>query len=285
MAALAGPAIILNTASKASTTGGTFADTLTANSGDSLSIPLTNDSENYIFKMWGMDSLHVAELALTDTRSDSIHDPQFGVRFNISALAPGAAGTNGSRTLLSGPTNIQVFPGDTLTQTVTTTAADGMLVSWLTKYNSLPGVSGNFATWDQIKPLRDTTIGVRCAPVASGTVGAYGTTRAINADDPRWTGGKYYAILGWTQQLVCTTVAFSGQAWGNNKIGGPGGVLTLDTTNYFVDLNHETGIPCIPIFNGYDAGNVFLSVADDAASTTPKIDIWAYELSRSPFGG
>jgi hypothetical protein len=285
MPAAAGPAIILNTASKASTTGGTFADTLTANSGDSLGIPLTNDSENYIFKAWGMNSAHVSEIAVTDTRSDSIHDPQFGVRWNISALQPGTAGTNGSRTLLSGPTNIQVFPGDTLAMTVTSTASDGVLASWLTKYNSLPGVSGNFARWEQIQGLRDTTIGVRCAPVASGTVGLYGTTRAINADDARWTGGKFYAILGWTQQLVCTTVAFSGQAWGNNKIGGPGGVLTLDTTNYFVDLYHETNIPCIPVFNGFDAANVFLSVADDAASTSPKIDVWAYELSGNPLGG
>jgi hypothetical protein len=279
------PAIILNTASKASATGGTFADTLTANSGDSLSIPLTGNNDNHIFKMWGMDSAHVAEVAVTDSRTDSIHDPQFGFRFNIPALQPGAAGTNGAHLALSGPTNIQVFPGDALTMTYTSTAADAVLVSWLTKYSDLPGVTGQFARWEQVQALRDTTIGVRCAPVASGTVGAYGTDRAINADDSRWTGGKYYAILGWTQQLVCTTVAFKGQAWGNNRIGGPGGVLNLDTTNYFVDLYLETGIPCIPVFNGYDAGNVFLTVADDAASTSPKIDVWAYELSGNPIGG
>ena len=279
------PAIILNTYSKASTTGGTFADTLTANSGDSLSIPLTGNNENRIFKMWGSDSAHVAELALTDSRTDSIHDPQFGVRSNLAALVPGGAGAVGSHTLLSGPADIQVYPGDTLTMTVTTTAADAILVSTLTKYADLPGVSGQFARWEQVQALRDTTIGVRCAPVASGTAGAYGTARAINADDSRWTGGKYYAILGWTQQLVCTTIAFAGQAWGNNKIGGPGGALTLDTTNYFVDLYHETGIPCIPVFNGYDAGNVFLYAADDTASASPKVDVWAYELSSNPVGG
>jgi len=279
------PAIILNTYSKASTTGGTFADTLTANSGDSLSIPLTGNNDNRIFKMWGSDSAHVAELALTDSRTDSIHDPQFGVRSNPAALVPGGAGAVGSHTLLSGPADIQVYPGDTLTMTVTTTASDAILVSTLTKYADLPGVSGQFARWEQVQALRDTTIGVRCAPVASGTAGAYGTARAINADDSRWTGGKYYAILGWTQQLVCTTIAFAGQAWGNNKIGGPGGALTLDTTNYFVDLYHETGIPCIPVFNGYDAGNVFLYAADDTASASPKVDVWAYELSSNPVGG
>jgi hypothetical protein len=279
------PAIILNTYSKASTTGGTFADTLTANSGDSLSIPLTGNNDNRIFKMWGSDSAHVAELALTDSRTDSIHDPQFGVRSNMAALVPGGAGAVGSHTLLSGPADIQVYPGDTLTMTVTTTASDAILVSTLTKYADLPGVSGQFARWEQVQALRDTTIGVRCAPVASGTAGAYGTARAINADDSRWTGGKYYAILGWTQQLVCTTIAFAGQAWGNNKIGGPGGALTLDSSNYFVDLYHETGIPCIPVFNGYDAGNVFLYAADDTASASPKVDVWAYELSSNPVGG
>jgi hypothetical protein len=54
---------------------------------------------------------------------------------------------------------------------------------------------------------------------------------------------------------------------------------------YFVDLYEQTGIPCIPVFNGYDASNVFLYAADGEASTTPKVDVLAYELSRNPFGG
>ena len=278
-------ALILNTASKAGTTGGTFADTLSANSGDSLSIPLTADNENYIHSMWGIDSDSIAELALTDSRTDSIHDPQYGVRSNIPALIPGGAAAVGSHYLMRPPANIQVFPGDSLTMTVTTTADDDVLVSWLTRYNNLPGVAGQFARAEQVIPMRDTVIGVRCAPVASATAGAYGAARAINADDARWTGGKYYAIIGYTVQTVCTTVAFSGQAWGNNKIGGPAGALTLDTTNYFLDLYAETGVPCIPVFNGYDAGNVFLYAADGEASTSPKVDVFAYELSGNPVGG
>ena len=141
------PAIILNTYSKAGTTGGTFADTLTANSGDSLAIPLTGDNNNLIFKAWGIDSDSIAEIAVTDSRTDSIHDPQFGVRWNVAALIPGGAASVGSHTFLKGPSNIQVFPGDTLTFTCTSTAADDIIVSTLTKYNDLPGVSGQFARW------------------------------------------------------------------------------------------------------------------------------------------
>lgn len=278
------PAIILNTASKANTTGGTFADTLTANSGDSLSIANFTNGSAQIFSMWGIDSDSVAEMALTDTRTDSIHDPQYGIRFNIPSLIPGGAAAVGSHYMVSEGYTIPVFSGDALTMTVTSTAADDVVVSWLTQYTDLPGVQGQFARWEQIQQLRDTTIGVRCAPVASGTPGLYGSARAINADDARWTGGKYYAILGWTVQTVCTTVAFSGQAWGNNKVGGPSGALTTDTTMYFVDLYKQTGIPCIPVFNGYDAGNVFLYAADGEASTSPKVDVLAYELSSNPLG-
>lgn len=279
------PAIILNTASKANTTGGTFADTLTANSGDSLSIANYVNGGARIFRAWGIDSDSVAELALTDTRTDSIHDPQYGIRFNIPSLIPGGAASVGSHNLIAEGFTVPVYSGDALTMTVTTTAADDVLVSWLTQYDDLPGVQGQFARWEQVQQLVDTTIGVRCAPVASGTPGLYGSSRAINADDSRWTGGKYYAILGWTVQTVCTTIAFSGQAWGNNKIGGPAGALTTDTTMYFVDLYNATGIPCIPVFNGYDASNVFLYAADGEASTSPKVDVLAYELSRNPFGG
>jgi len=39
------------------------------------------------------------------------------------------------------------------------------------------------------------------------------------------------------------------------------------------------------VFNGYDAGNVFLYAADDTASASPKVDVWAYELSSNPVGG
>lgn len=279
------PAIILNTASKAGTTGGTFGDTLTANSGDSLAIANFVNGGARIFRMWGIDSDSVMELALTDTRTDSIHDPQFGIRFNTPSLIPGGAAAVGSHNMIAEGFNVPVYSGDALTMTVTTTASDDVLVSWLTKYDDLPGVQGQFARWEQVQQLVDTTIGVRCAPVASGTPGLYGTARAINADDARWTGGKYYAILGWTVQTVCTTIAFSGQAWGNNKIGGPAGALTTDTTMYFVDLYEQTGIPCIPVFNGYDASNVFLYAADGEASTSPKVDVLAYELSRNPFGG
>ena len=108
-------ALVLNTASKANTSGGTFADTLAANSGDSLAIANFVNGGARIVKMWGIDSDAVAELALTDSRADSIHDPQYGVRMNIPALVPGGAAVVGSHDLIDAPSNIPVYSGDTLT--------------------------------------------------------------------------------------------------------------------------------------------------------------------------
>src|SRR6266581_4622552 len=99
-------ALVLNSASKAGTTGGTFADTLTANSGDSLAVSNFVNGGARIVKMWGIDSDAVMELALTDTRFDSIHDPQYGIRANIAALIPGGAAVVGSHDILDPPANV-----------------------------------------------------------------------------------------------------------------------------------------------------------------------------------
>jgi len=112
-------AVVLNSASKASTTGGTFADTLTANSGDTLTIPNLQSGQGKIVSMWGIDSASVAEIALTDGRVESVHDPQYGVRFNLPATAGGGAGKNYALPMVTPPNEIDVFTGDTLAFTVT----------------------------------------------------------------------------------------------------------------------------------------------------------------------
>lgn len=276
-------AVVLNTASKASTTGGTFADTLTANSGDSLAIPNLQTGEGKVMRMWGIDSASVCELALTAGRVESVHDPQFGVRFNIPPNVGGAAGSPGAVPLIEPPNYLDVFTGDTLTMTVTSTAADAVVVSWLTEYDNLPGVQASFADWNAVQANRFTEIGVRNIPVASATKGAYGTARAVNADETRWTGGRWYAILGFTVQIPCTTVSFKGPMWGNFRFGAPAGMPFLATDNFFVELDRRyPGERLIPVFNGYDAGSVLVEIADDAASTSPKVDIIAVECKNNP---
>src|SRR5438105_2864443 len=275
-------AVVLSSASKANTTGGTFGDTLAVNSGDSLAIPNLQNGKGRIIRMWGIDSDAVAEVALTATRVDSVHDPQYGVRFNIPALALGGAGLSAAFPLIEPPNYLDVYTGDTLTFTVTTTAADDVLVSWLTEYEDLPGAQAKFTDWNTLRSQRFTEIGVRVIPVASATPGAYGTARATNADDARWTGGKWYGILGFTVQTVVTTVSIKGPMWANLRMGAPGGAAFLATDNVFVSLSETLKRPLIPVFNGYDAGSVLMEVADGEASTSPKVDLIAIECNSDP---
>ena len=277
-------AVVLNSAGKASLTGGSFADTLSALSGDSLAIPNFVNGGARIFKMWGIDSDSVMELALTASRFESVHDPQYGVRFNLPSLIPGGAALVGANTLLLPPAKIPVYSGDSLVMTVTGTASDDALVSWLTEYDDLPGTAGQFTDWSTVNALWETVIGLRCAPVA-GTAAVYGTERALNADDTRLTGGKYYAILGWTVQTVCTTIYIRSTTFGNNKLGLPSGALDLRSDMGFVELSQLLGRPLIPVIAGYDAGNVFLAAADGEASTSPKVDLLMVQLRSNPLGG
>ena len=281
-----GVALVCNTVSKSSTTGGTFADTLTANSGDSTTVanydaPATQAGAK-IVEMWGMDSASVAELALTYTRQQSVNDQSRGVRFNIPATAGGSAGSVGSHNMLPGLATIPLYKSDVGTFTVSSTAADAVLVSWNTLYDNLPGVQAVLASWDQVQALRWKTIGLACNAVASGTKGAYGASRALNADDTRLLANTWYAILGVTVQTVVTSITFTGPDWGGQRIGLPAGVLTTDSSTYFLDQTLKWNIPLIPCFNSNNVGNINVQVADDGTSTSPKIDFLMYGLTGKP---
>jgi len=277
-----GKAFVLNTASKANTTGGTFADSLTANSGDSLSVANFDNGSAKIVEMWAIDSDSVAELQVIYTRPESTHDQQHGVRFNIPALVPGGAAVVAAHNLLSGYGTIDLYKSDTATMQVTSTAADDVICSWVTKYDDLPGVQGVFANPGQIVGLQKSIVGIACNAVASGTPGAYGTQRAFNADDDRLHANTWYAILGWTLQTVCTSITLLGPDWGGQRIGGPGGVLGLDNSTWFWDKSLKWNDALIPCFNSNNKGNVLVQVADGEASTSPKIDFLLYELTGRP---
>ena len=277
-------ALVLTTASKANTTGGSFADSLTANTNDSLSFPQFNGKAR-ITHMWGMDDTSVMEGELLLTRYESVHDTQNGLRFECASTRPGAAAAVGAHTFLKPPFTVDVFSGDTATLKVTTTAADNVLVSYLTEFDDLPGVRATFTDWATVQALKTTTIGLNQIPVASGTKGAYGSSRALNADDTRLSADKYYAILGCTTQLPVCTISLISTTWGGQRIGIPQGALDLDTDYWFVYQSIARNKPLIPVINANDAGNVLVQVADSSASTSPKVDWNMYELSRNPIGG
>lgn len=277
------PAAILTSASKANTTGGTFGDSLAANAGDSLQVQAFNNGRAKIVGGWGIDSDSVAQGSLVYSRPDSTHDIEFGYLFNIPAVALGGAGTNAAFNIFEEGPPIEVFSNDTATIKVTTTAADDVLVSFLTLYDDLPGVgAAQFTTWDRVQALRKSNVAMSNLPVASATPGAYGAQRALNADDNRYHANTYYALLGCLVQTQVTTISLVGSPWGSQRIGLPAGALFLNSSMYFVNLSQTLGVPLIPYFQQADAGNILVQVADGEASTSPHVTWNMVELTGAP---
>jgi hypothetical protein len=278
-------ALVLNTASKANTTGGTFADTLAANTGDSLAVANFDTGQAWIREAWAIDSDSVAEIQVIYTRPESTHDQSHGFRAQIPGVALGGAATNAAFNVLPGYAGIELFKSDSPTIQVTTTAADDFVYSWLTEYDDLPGVSAVFSTWDQVQSSRVSDVGIFVGPTASATPGLYGTSRAFNADDDRLHANTWYAILGCSVQTQVTTISLQGPDWGGQRIGLPAGSLDLRSNTWFLDQSIKWGRPMIPCFNSNNKGNVLVSVADGEASTQPKIDFFLVELGPNRPGG
>ncbi len=275
-------ALVCTSASKANLAGGTFADSLTANSGDSLSVANYGNGGARVLEMWGIDTDSVCEVQMIYTRPESTHDQSHGLRTNIPALTPGGAATVAAHNLLPGYVYVDVFKSDSATILVSGTAGDDVLVSYNILYDDLPGAQAQLTDWATVSGLRKSVVGIACNAVASGTAGAYGATRAINADDDRLHANTNYAILGFSVQTQVTTIAMIGPAWGGQVIGCPSGALDLRSDTWFLDQSIKYGIPLIPWFNSNDKGNVLLKVADGEASTSPKIDVLMVELTGAP---
>jgi hypothetical protein len=77
--------------------------------------------------------------------------------------------------------------------------------------------------------------------------------------------------------MYCDTalsiISLLGIDTGNVRMGMSGRTSTFDTSDYFVRLSHESGQPCIPIFNSANKSSTYVSVLDVGASTTSNVTL------------
>ncbi len=280
-------AVILNTASAAGITGGTFNTPLVANSGDALIVPTFSDGGARVLEAWAGDSDSVMEIQVIYSRQSSTHDQAIGFRQNVPAAAFGGAATNGAFPVLDGFADIEVFSADTPQINVSATTSDDCAYSWVTEYDNLAGGTTNFIGMDYWKQHRKSTLGLRCAPVANtSTPGLYGTARGLTADDAnRLHAGAWYAIAGFTVQTQVFTIALSGADWGGYRLGAPAGSVYLRSNTWFIDQSAKWGKNMIPCFQGLNGPGINVFCVDLETSTSPKVDFLLYELDGPPPSG
>ena len=162
------------------------------------------------------------------------------------------------------------------------TAAE-VAAAYTVAYSDLSGAAANLASWgdisgniEQVKPI---TVGV----TANATPGQWNDT-VITTTEDLMRANRWYAILGYVVSTACAVVALRGTDTSNLHIGGPGTVLGLDTSDYFVRATEHHGTPHIPVINSANKSTTFVSVADFAASTAVKVQLIAALLSSSYSG-
>lgn len=256
------------------TGGGTF-DAMTAAAGDSLNVPaFTPGSRARILDVWGGIDATAGEF---DIRSPNFHDNQRGLRMAYD-FNPTLSGADGNPQFLTGQHVLQpLYPSDTLVSEVSSTAASKSALAFLAYYADLPGCDMQLRTWPQIESRIVNTLGIRVS-VSAGAAGVYGTAGSFTTTDDRLIANTQYAILGATSQLPATTLAIAGPESSNRFLGMP---LHWDqrlSSDYFVFLSKNHGIPSILEFNGSNKAQFQIKVADAATTIATACTIQLAEL-------
>jgi hypothetical protein len=174
----------------------------------------------------------------------------------------------------------KVQAGDTLTVEVTGGTAETDVAAYSIYYANLPGASarlhmpgdivGNVAN---IKPL---TVAV----TNSATIGTW-TDTLITTGDKLVKAGKTYAVLGYLTTAALAVVGVRGSELNNFRVCGPGSTNSMVTAEWFSWISAKHNTPHIPVFNGSNRTAVYVSTADDTASSTSTVTLILAELSTS----
>lgn len=172
-----------------------------------------------------------------------------------------------------------VQPGDTLSVQVTGSTTAHCSVTLVLHYDNLTGASANLWSLgdfqNAIKSIKPMTVAV----TASGTAGLWSDT-LITATEGQLHASSYYAVLGYATDTALGSIGFKSQATSNLRIVGPGSTNVEDTSDYFVQKGLAWGIPYVPVFSGQDRAACYVSVSDNAASTTANITLVLAELMQ-----
>lgn len=243
---------------------------LTMNTGDSLAIRAFGES--VVAKVEGVWT-QAATAGFVRIRSPRMHDNVQGIRLASPAALP--------QNLLPNELEQRVYQTDTLIAEIQGGGAEVDSMAIQMYYDGVSTGGARLATWDQVKPLIKNVSGAQvdvAGPVTSGDWSA--GTNLTNFTD-QFHADTYYAVLGYTTDVPVLAVAVKGPDTGNYKAGGPGGVQSIETRDWFVEQSRLHGTPHIPIIQAQNKGNTQVHVARITAAGTVNVTLILAELSGS----
>ncbi len=214
-------------------------------------------------------------------KSPRMHDNVQGIRLRPQLLQP-------QPLLPWTPWPQKLFPQDLLTIDLSgsATGSDIESMSMLVYYLDLPGIAARLFHPEEVLPRVQHIVSVENT-ITEGTSGSYTGSEAINAEFDLLKANTDYALLGYTYfetgELHVCSITWSAAEWGNLRLGGPGIKDEQQmTAEWFVNMSRKTKLPCIPVFNSSNAGNVNVEVLTDEVSKTPIVTSILGELGTAP---
>ena len=254
---------------------GTNPEALAAGSGDTLSVPnFEPGTRAWLLEAWAGNGAHACEFQI---RSPFFHDNNRGIRMSYM-FNPTLSGADGDPQFIFGEHVRQaLYRTDTLIVETTCTAADNVALDYLMYVENLQGADMQLVSWQTIEAIIVNMVGIRVS-VTAGATGDYGTAVALNNTDARLQANTNYAILGAQSQLPCGLLTFKGFETSSRRLGLPLFWNQRISWDFFVNLSKRFGIPCIPVVNANNAGNMLLEAADAATNVATAATINLAEL-------
>jgi hypothetical protein len=168
-----------------------------------------------------------------------------------------------------------LYPGDVLTVNIagTTTTAHTTSGFFQVYYPTLPGAAARLHSWGDISGIV-ANIFTQQVAVDVATAGTWVTVLAKNTAD-LMEADTTYALLGYTVEKAYMCVGLKAQETGNLRNVGPGVTRSEVTSAWFVNLSNKTGLPCIPVVNANNRGNINVTANGGLAVTSKVGLIWA----------
>lgn len=259
--------VALDTVAGFATNPGATVTAITPSTGDSLTVrSFQFSAPAYLVEAYRQGGT----AGIVRVRSPRLHDNVQGIR--LRALA------NDPSPIMPRELNQILYPQDQLIVELTGGGAETDVVALLNYYQDLPGVSGTYMTWDQVRPMVRNVLGNEVALTTNGTAGQWAGS-AVNTTFDLLKANTPYAVLGYETDTAVCAVAIRGPDTGNLRASGPGTTTRIETRSWFIRLSEEGGFPAIPVFNAANKGSTFCDLVASTTGTSVNVNLVLAELA------
>lgn len=235
--------------------------------GDSLTVRNFNvaTDQAYLEQIWRRG----ATAGYGRVRSPRLHDNVTGINF--------FAGEVVDTLNIPWQPNQPLYPSDNLITEMSGGAAETDAVALAIFYTNTQGLSARLAHWGDISGLiKSMKLFQTAAPAGANAW----TDTPITTTENQFHANSDYAVLGFKSSAACACVGVKGPETANLRVCGPGAVLGVDTSDWFVRWNAYSGQPTIPIFNANNRFSTYVSAIDVAAVAGLTVTLVLAELSQ-----